>query len=105
VFLLKKKIGKTLLALVLAFALLPVSAWGLETSSKSVILVEQSTGKVLYEDNADEQLSPASVTKIMTLLLICEAIDAGKIHLEDMVPVSAYAASMGGSQVYLEEGE
>lgn len=72
---------------------------------KSAILMEASTGRILYEKNADEALPPASVTKIMTLLLIMEAVDNGKINLSDMVPVSEYAASMGGSQVYLKPGE
>lgn len=73
--------------------------------AKSVILIEASTGKVLYENNADERLPPASVTKIMTLLLAMEAIDSGTIKLTDMVQVSSNAASMGGSQVFLEPGE
>ena len=72
---------------------------------RSAVLMEASTGRVLYEKNADEALPPASVTKIMTLLLVMEAIDAGKIGLDDMVPVSEHAASMGGSQVYLKVGE
>ena len=72
---------------------------------KSAVLMEASTGRVLYEKNADEALPPASVTKVMTLLLVMEAIDAGKIKLDDMVPVSEHAASMGGSQVYLKVGE
>lgn len=72
---------------------------------KSCILMEASTGTVLYESNADEALRPASVTKIMSVLLIMEAIDAGKISLEDTVSCSENAASMGGSQVYLEPGE
>lgn len=74
-------------------------------SSKSAILMEASTGDVLYEQNSDEQLPPASITKIMTLLLIYEAEDAGKIKWDDKVTVSEHAASMGGSQVFLEEGE
>ena len=73
--------------------------------SKSAILMEASTGKVLYENNADEVLPPASVTKVMTMLLIFEAQSEGKFQWDDMVRVSAHAASMGGSQVYLEEGE
>ena len=73
--------------------------------AKSVILMEQSTGEVLYEYNADEALPPASVTKIMTVLLVLEALDAGKIKTEDPVTVSAYATSMGGSQIYLKENE
>ena len=72
---------------------------------KSAVLMEASTGKILYEKNADEALPPASVTKVMTLLLIMEAVDNGKINLTDMVPVSENAASMGGSQVYLKPGE
>ena len=68
-------------------------------------LCEASTGKVLYSENEFKAASPASVTKIMTLLLVCEALDAGKFSLNDVVRVSANAASMGGSQVFLEEGE
>ena len=73
--------------------------------AKSAILMEASSGRVLFEQNADEALPPASVTKIMTLLLCMEAYDEGKIKLSDMVTVSEHAASMGGSQVYLEAGE
>ena len=72
---------------------------------KAAILMEASTGTVIYEQNPDQTLSPASITKIMTLVLIFDAIHSGKIKLEDMVTTSAYAKSMGGSQVYLEEGE
>ena len=72
---------------------------------KSAILMEASTGTVIYEQNPDETLSPASITKIMTLVLIFDAIHDGKIKLDDIVTTSAYAKSMGGSQVYLEEGE
>jgi len=77
----------------------------LELSAKSVILMEQSTKEVLYENNPDEHLAIASVTKIMTMLLIMEAIDDGKITMEDMVPVSERAMSMGGSTMFLEAGE
>ena len=77
----------------------------LQLDCKSAILMEATTGKVLYEQNADEALPPASVTKVMTLLLVMEAIESGKIKLDDMVTTSAHAASMGGSQIYLEEGE
>lgn len=76
-----------------------------EPACKSVILMEAATGKVLYEQNADEALPPASVTKIMTLLIVMEAIDNGTVKLDDTVSVSKNAASMGGSQVFLEEGE
>ena len=92
-------------AILLIFFIVPVTAAEMQFDAKSVILVEASTGKVLYENNADTALPPASVTKIMTLLLVMEAIDDGKISLDDMVPVSNNAASMGGSQVYLEPGE
>lgn len=81
------------------------NAVNLELQSRAVILMEASTGKVIYEHNADERLSPASITKIMTLILIFDALESGKITLEDSVTTSAYAKSMGGSQVFLEEGE
>lgn len=74
-------------------------------SCKSAILMDAATGAVLFEQNADEALPPASVTKVMTLLLVMEALEAGKVSLSDAVPVSAHAAGMGGSQVYLKEGE
>lgn len=77
----------------------------LELDVKSAILVEAKTGQILYEKNSDEALAPASVTKTMTLLLIAEALDEGKIFAEDTVSVSQNAASMGGSQVFLKEGE
>jgi D-alanyl-D-alanine carboxypeptidase (penicillin-binding protein 5/6) len=76
-----------------------------ETSAKAVVLMERETGTVLYGDHADEELELASVTKVMTMLLTVEAIDSGKLRLDDLVTTSAYAASMGGSQVFLEEGE
>ncbi len=76
-----------------------------ELPCRSAILMDAATGEVLYEQNADEALPPASVTKVMTLLLVMEAIEEGRIQLTDMVRVSANAASMGGSQVFLEEGE
>ena len=75
----------------------------LSGNSKSAILVENETGKVLYEKNADEKLAPASLTKMMTLLLTMERVDRGLIKLNDTVRVSKNAANMGGSQVYLEE--
>lgn len=77
----------------------------LSLNCKSAVLMEATTGTVLYTQNADEALPPASVTKIMTLLLVMEEIDSGRVHLDDTVTVSANAASMGGSQVYLKEGE
>ena len=77
----------------------------LNITSTSAVLIEGSTGMIIYEKNKDEQLRPASITKIMTLLLIFEAIDSGKIKLTDMVTISEHAASMGGSQVFLEPYE
>lgn len=74
-------------------------------TAPSAILTEQSSGQVLYELNADERLPIASVTKTMTMLLIMEALDFGKISLDDMVTASDYASSMGGSQIFLEPGE
>lgn len=76
-----------------------------DIASPSAILVEASTGSIIYEKNSSERRSPASVTKVMTLLLAFEQIDAGNIKLDDLVMTSAHAKSMGGSQVYLEEGE
>jgi D-alanyl-D-alanine carboxypeptidase (penicillin-binding protein 5/6) len=73
--------------------------------AKSAILLEQATGNVLFEQNPDEPLPPASVTKVMTLLLVMEALESGKIMLDDMVACSEYAASMGGSQIWLKVGE
>lgn len=73
--------------------------------AKSAILIERDTGKVLYNKNSDEKLAPASMTKIMTMLLIMEAIDQGKLKMTDKVRTSDYAASMGGSQIFLEPGE
>ncbi|MEG1847243.1 MAG: D-alanyl-D-alanine carboxypeptidase family protein [Lachnospiraceae bacterium] len=105
-----KRFIRCLLMIVLVTSLLvaqPIHAANeeLPVSAPSVILVEASTGKTIYEKNAKEHLSPASITKIMTLLLTFEALDQGKIHLEDQVTTSAHAKSMGGSQVFLEEGE
>lgn len=83
---------------------LPVRA-ATEITAPSAILLEASTGQVIYEKNATERRSPASITKIMTLLLIFEALSEGKVSLQDEVVTSAHARSMGGSQVFLEEGE
>lgn len=77
----------------------------LELNAKSVILMEESTGNILYENNPDERLPIASVTKVMTMLLIMEAVDSGKINLDDMVTVSENAMSYGGSTMFLETGE
>lgn len=77
----------------------------LDIKAKSAILLEVNTGKILYEHNSDEKLPPASITKIMSLLLIIEAIDSGKLSLDDVVTASEHACSMGGSQIWLEPGE
>ena len=71
----------------------------------SAVLMDSATGTILYQKNADQALPPASVTKVMTLLLVMEAVDGGNLALDESVSVSPYAASMGGSQVYLEPGE
>ena len=87
-----------------ASATIPMST-APEIAAKSVILMECSTGKVLYENNSDESLSPASITKIMTMLLISECLDNGSLLLTDKVTASEHAVSMGGSQIWLEVGE
>lgn len=100
-----------ILALTVLFGAVPCScADGNESipfdvDARSAVLMDAETGTMLYAKNADEALPPASVTKVMTLLLVMEAIDSGRMSLSDTVQVSEYAASMGGSQVYLEPGE
>ncbi|MCM1038700.1 MAG: D-alanyl-D-alanine carboxypeptidase [Ruminococcus sp.] len=76
-----------------------------EVSAPSYVVMEASTGQIICEQDANTKRSPASITKIMTLLIVFEHLKSGRIKLEDMVPTSAYAKSMGGSQVFLEEGE
>ena len=71
----------------------------------AAILMEKETGTILYEQNSHDKLEPASVTKVMTLLLVMEAVDEGRVSLDDLVTVSAHAAGMGGSQTYMEQGE
>lgn len=102
--------GKKLLALALAAVLAvgsapAVQAASLEIAAPSAVLMEAATGTVLYEKDAHTPLPPASVTKIMTLLLVMEALDAGRIGWDDTVTASEAAAAKGGSQVYLEAGE
>ena len=77
----------------------------LSITSASAVLMDYHTGRVLYEKNAHEQLPPASVTKIMTLVLALEALRDGKVSLETGIPTSELAASMGGTQIWLETGE
>ena len=99
---------RRLLALGLFLAVLtPVQAAGAELSvaGKSAVLMDVATGTVLYESNANEPLAPASVTKIMTMLLIMEAVDSGSISMTDQVTASETAAAKGGSQIYLKAGE
>ena len=98
---------KIFLGIIIAFLFIPnVNAEeNLAQNSKSAILLEASTGKIIYEKNADEQLAPASMTKIMSMLLIMEAIEKGQITFDDSVIVSKTAADMGGSQVFIQEGE
>ncbi len=101
-----KRAAGFLAALVMVWGLAR-PCWGVELTltSHAALLMEKSTGQILYAQNEHDALPPASVTKIMTVLLTMEAIDDGRISLEDMVTVSAYAAGMGGSQVFLAEGE
>lgn len=95
-----------ILSIVMALVSSTVPVYGdVELEAPSVVLMEANSGRILYEKNADEVRHPASVTKVMTLLLVFEAIDSGKISLKDSVTVSERAAEMGGSQVYLEVGE
>lgn len=104
-----KRIGSLVLAVLLltgtASAQEAAAPSPLELSAPSAVLMEKETGTILYEKEAKRQMEPASVTKVMTLLLIMEALDSGRISREDVVTVSARAAGMGGSQVYLKEGE
>lgn len=101
----KKLTAVFLTALLLCLFCLPAMAAEIPLTSRAALLMEKSTGEILFAKNEHERLEPASVTKIMTLLLTMDAIDSGKIGWQDMVTVSANAASMGGSQVYLAEGE
>ena len=102
---------------IISFILTPAKVWGEavqsaeHSSEKSLIeapaavLMEKETGTVIYSRDPDTRRSPASITKIMTLILIFDALENGKLHLDDTITTSAYAKSMGGSQVFLEEGE
>ena len=102
----KKWIGALLAALCMV-TLLPVQAAAVELplTSRAALLMEKTTGQILFAQNEHEKLEPASVTKIMTLLLTMDAIDSGALAYDDVVTVSANAAGMGGSQVFLAEGE
>lgn len=102
-----KKVTTLLLAAVLLAGMLPgrAAAVDLNLNAKSALLMDVATGTVLYEKECHERLAPASVTKVMTMLLIMEALDDGRIHLEDQVTASETAAAKGGSQIYLKAGE
>ena len=103
-----KKLSACLLSVFILISALPVQAAALtdsEVNAPSALLMEAQTGKVLYEKNAHEKRPCASITKVMTLLLVMEALDAGKIKLTDTVSASEHAASMGGSDIWLKPGE
>lgn len=105
-----KKLASLIMAILIAIMPMNLSFANednapLSVSSKSAILMDVGSGQILYEKNAHDKLPPASVTKVMTMLLICEALDSGKITLDDSVQISDNAASMGGSQIFLEAGE
>ena len=100
-----KKVVAIVLSFTLIFSSVLVSNAQVEISAPSAILIEASTGQVIFEQNATERRSPASITKIMTLLLTFESLASGKVKLEDEVTTSEYASSMGGSQVFLAAGE
>lgn len=102
-----KKVTTLLLAAVLLAGMLPrrAAAVDLNLNAKSALLMDVATGTVLYEKECHERLAPASVTKVMTMLLIMEALDDGRIHLDDQVTASEAAAAKGGSQIYLKVGE
>lgn len=91
---------------ILSASVVPVNALSeTEITAPAAVLMDANSGKILYEKNAHDQRPCASITKVMTLTLVMEAIDSGKIHLDDVVTTSAHAASMGGSDIWLEEGE
>ncbi len=94
-----------LMVCVLVQSVITIHAAAPTLNSSSVILMEETTGQIIYEVNADERKPPASITKVMTMILVFEAIENGKITMADEVVTSAHAKSMGGSQVFLEEGE
>lgn len=105
-----KRLSAVFLAVLALAAAVPASSAvgedaGLSLSCASSVLMEKETGTVLYEQDAHAKLEPASVTKVMTLLLVMEAVDSGRLSSDEMVTVSTHAAGMGGSQVYLKEGE
>ncbi len=102
-----KRAGLLMVVMCLLLSVMPqqADAAALEVAGKSAVLMDVATGTVLYESNAHEALAPASVTKVMTMLLIMEAVDSGKISWDDTVTASEAAAAKGGSQIYLKVGE
>lgn len=106
-------IKKLSLALIIAIIFTAVPVFSVDVNAvteetitaPSAVLMETSSGKILFEKNPHEQRPCASITKVMTMLLVCEAIDSGKLSLDDTITASAHAASMGGSDIWLEEGE
>lgn len=106
----QRKIGLTMLAFCLAFTFYMPQAnayteQDLAPQATSAVLMDADTGTIIFEKNSHKKLAPASITKVMTMLLVMEALNEGKISLKDSVRVSEYAASMGGSQIFLEPGE
>ena len=96
---------KRLIALLWALLALATSARAVDVSAPSALLMEKETGTVLFAKDEHTQREPASVTKVMTLLLVMEAVDSGQLKYDDMVAASAHACSMGGSQIWLKEHE
>ena len=96
---------KFMLFLILLFVFItPISAEDLTLNAKSSILIEASTGKILYEKNKDERYAPASMTKMMSLVIIMDNIYNGNLRLDEMIKTSKNASGMGGSQIFLKEG-
>ena len=95
---------KLFLCLFILLFMMRVNALEIAKNAKTAILVETTTGKILYEKDKDNKRSPASMTKIMTLLLVMEKLEDGSIKLDDKVKISNHASSMGGTQIFVEEG-
>ncbi len=102
---LNKRFVTILLTILLTLSVMPAYAQDFSFQSKAVLLMDTGSRQILYESNANERLYPASVTKIMTMLLAMEALNEGKVKLEDMIPISEKAASLGGSQIFLSPGD
>ena len=95
---------KLFLCLFILLFMMRVNALEIAKNAKTAILVEATTGKILYEKDKDNKKSPASMTKIMTLLLVMEKLEDGSIKLDDKIKISNHASSMGGTQIFVEEG-